>query len=152
MWNHLLGHRCEEPLKHLYFKSVISGFRICSQALTGLFGSLCLLSRLLFVVDSDSPLLSCSRFAPSLLEWETALCLRSEQFASLLRKAVPQKNLRYSICHRWVSPVGARVSYLMKLPACGQFCEIAPLASLSLCFPFHYCNAAAKEIMKNCNN
>lgn len=57
-------------------------------------------------------------------EWESSLCVRSEQFASSLTKPVAQKKLRYRICQRRFSLVMYCLSYPMKWAACGQFGEI----------------------------
>lgn len=68
-----------------------------------------------------------------LREWERSLCLRSEQFASSLRKPVAQKKLRYRICQHCFSLATYWLSYPMKWAACGQFggqllCKISSLA------------------------
>lgn len=87
---------------------------------------LCMWQSLVSLNSEASAILSTSLLLQQVSSITAALCLRSEQFASLLRETVQQKNLRYSVCRRSFSPAGARVSYPTKLPACGQFCEIAP--------------------------
>lgn len=65
-------------------------------------------------------------------EWESSLCVRSEQFASSLRKPVGQKKLRYRVCQHCVSLATYCLSYPMKRAACGQFGEIT-LQHLKFC-------------------
>lgn len=63
---------------------------------------------------------------------ESSLCVRSEQFASSLRKPVAQKKLRYRVCQRYFSLVTYCLSCPMNWAACEQFGEIT-LQHLKFC-------------------